>query len=318
MIRTPLRILPFLSFLLAVILWSPDRVEAAAAATHPGSEDFIATPFEWELNITMDEVSGSVTSLIEVFDDNGDDSASLVGSAELGPATSPARSAQRSPIDSNPALGATLVNDDLENRGFSSGLFTGGLGERIRITSSTSLSFNLEYVGPNARSGGDAVICLMPLQLAIFEGAGGVDPASAIFSFVLEVDDNEVYASTMRLSGADSDSAELTSLDGQIRTDGVFFEDDANNAFGFNFPALDLRIPMGVDFFPGDDSIEANLRFSTTIEGADSGWGGYAGQQSSFDPANIFIPVSTDPIPEPGGVTLLAVGLGGLILRRKR
>lgn len=315
MTRPSLRIFKSLS-LCGAILLPASFAGAASTATYPGSENFVTNPFEWELNITVDELSGSVNNLVELFDDNGDDSSSLVGSVEVGPSTAPSLDAQRSPVDANPAIGAALINDALENRGFSSGLFSGDVGNRLRITSSTSLFFTLEYVGPSSSSDGNAVICLMPLQLAIFQGGSGVDPATASFAYSLEVDGDEIYGSSMRLTGVDSNSAQLTSLNGQIRTDGVFFDDPTNSAFGYNFPAITLELPMGISFDQFDGSIEANLLFSTTIEGSDNGWGGYAGQQSSLDPANIFIPISAT-VPEPQSILLLAGGFV-LALRRRR
>ena len=314
MTKHPSQTFKFFPWCVAALSLAAIPAQADSTVTYAGSENFVSTPFEWEVIVSVDEVSGAVSSIAEIFNDTpsgGEINESLL----LGPSTSPARDAERSPVDSNPALGGSFVNDNLENRSVSSGLFYGDLDERLRITSSSSVSFELEYVGDQGSTEAEGVICLMPLQLSIFEGGSGVEAASVQYSYVVEVDGNEIYSNAVRLSGT-SASSQLTSLAGPLRTDGVFFSNPVDNAFGYDFPGITLNVPLGVTF---DESspLEANIRFTTTIEANDNNWGGYAGQQSSSDPSNIFIPISIGSIPEPQSAVYLALG-AAMMLRRKR
>jgi hypothetical protein len=321
MIPLHLRSFKILSFfwitmLAATPLW------AASTATYPGSEYYSFAPNDWSARVTVDEVSGSVpVNLVQDIDTDGS-SGLLEAIAEVGPSTTPARVAQRSPVDNSTAIGRGRVADVstasvpmLQNIGDSSGVFSGNLGERIRIQQRTALGFDIEYnnaANPNVN--GVAVICLMPIQLAIIEGGVSTNPSEAIFSYYLEIDGEEIYTNSMKLTKSVGGAVQLTAPEGTLRTDGVFFEDTTYNTIGFNFPAITLELPMGV--FSDGDSFEGLMEFSTTIEADDNGWGAYAGPSSTPVDPNTFIP-SFDLIPEPQSAALLGAGLLILTLRRR-
>ena len=164
---------------------------------------------------------------------------------------------------------------------------------------------DLEYIGTSDGQATGAVICLMPIQLAIVEGGSGTDPASATYFYSIEVDGDEVYSSSMRLSGT-STSAELTSEAGALRSDGVFFEDLTYNTFGYNFPALTVEVPMGT--FDAGEAKEAQIRFTATLEASDNNWGGYVGPTGGAVDPITFIPITTT-VPEPQVAGFLLAGL---------
>ena len=286
-------------------------VHAASTASYPSAALFDSTPVEWEIGVTIDEVSGLVNPLVDVFDYSDDDTETLIeGIAEVGPMTAPSLDAQRNPIESmSPASGRARVTSDLENIGDVSGVFYGDIGERIRIRSSSSLSMDLEYIGMSDGQAATAIICLMPMQLAVVEGGTGTDPASAMYFYSVEVDGDEIFTSSMSLSGT-STSAVLSSEAGALRTDGVFFEDLAYNTFGYNFPALTVSVPMGM--FDAGEIKEAEIRFTTTLEAPDNDWGGYAGPNGGAVDPITFIPTI---VPEPQAAGFL---LAGLLLALRR
>lgn len=306
-----LRNFKFLNLLGAMLFLLVPLAAQGAAGVYPGSGFFNTTPSEWEVSITIDEVSGLVVPLVDVFVSSSDETETLIqGQAELGPGTTPARDAQLNPIDTAPSLGRARVTSDLETIGDASGMFTANDGERIRIRSSSSLLFNLEFTGASDTPESTAIVCLMPIQLAVVEGGTGTPFGSAEYAFALEVDGVEIFTSSMRLSGTAA-SVQLTSLSGEVRTDGVFFEDATYNTFGINFPARTWAMPMGA--FNAGEILEAQISFATTIEAPDNNWGGYAGPTNATVDPNIFIPV-----PEPQVAGFLLAGLLVLLRRRVR
>ena len=269
-----------------MLLAGANQARADTTMIYEGSEFFTVTPFDWVVNVKIDEVSGLVNNLVEVFKDGSDVSGGLLqGEAEIGVGTIPSLDAVRSPVDSSNAGGRTRVIDTLENIGDASGVFSGGVGDRVRITSASDLQFELEYDGPESSVEAEAVICLMPIQLAVIRGdsvASGQE-ARATYRYYFEVDGDEVFSGAMSLTESGG-GVDLTAPDGDLRLDGVYFSDDTYDTFGFNFPAITYQVPMGI-FAPGDP-LEARLRFETTIEAPDSNWGAYAGPSSSTGSPN--------------------------------
>ncbi|MGI9243224.1 MAG: hypothetical protein ACR2RV_20670 [Verrucomicrobiales bacterium] len=282
---------------------------------YEGSEFFTVTPFDWVVNVKIDEVSGLVDNLVEVFKDGSDVSGGLLqGEAEIGVGTVPSLDAVRSPVDGSNAGGRTRVIDTLESIGDASGVFSGGIGDRVRITSTSDLQFELEYNGPESSVETEAVICLMPIQLSVIRGDAVVagQEARATYRYYFEVDGDEVFSGAMSLTESGG-GVDLSAPDGDLRLDGVYFSDDTYDTFGFNFPAITYQVPMGI-FEPGDP-LEARLRFETTIEAPDSNWGAYAGPSSSTGSPNMLIPIA---VPEPQVAGFLLAGLMVTLLRRSR
>lgn len=298
--------------LCALVPLAASSARAATSITYEGSEFFTVTPIDWVVNVKIDEVSGLVNNLVEVFHDGADVTGGILqGSAEIG---LPDLDAVKSPVDSSPAIGRSRVIDTLENIGDASGVFSGGVGDRLRISSTSSFQFELAYDGPKSAVETEAVVCLMPMQLAIIKGDSVLpgQEATATYRYYFEVDGDEVFSGSMRLTES-AGSVDLSAPDGDLRTDGVYFSDDTYNTFGFNFPAATYRVPMGI--FSQGNPLEAVLRFETTIEAPDSNWGGYSGPSSSSASPNMLIPVA---VPEPKVAGFLAAGLLLVILRRVR
>ncbi len=289
--------------------------KAASSITSGGSEFFTVTPFDWVVNVKVDEVSGVVNNLVEVFKDVSDVSGGLLeGEGQIEPGTTPALDAMRSPVDNSNAGGRARVIDTLENISDASGMFTGGNGDRVRITSTSNLQFELSYDGSESSVEAEAVICLMPIQLSIIRG-GAVpagQEAKATYRYYFEIDGNEIFSGSMSLTQSGS-GVDLSSPDGAVRTDGVYFQDDTYNTIGFNFPAATYQVPMGI--FDNGDPLEALLRFETSIEAPDNNWGAYAEPSSSTADPNMLIPIA---VPEPGVAGLLAAGVLLSLFRRSR
>lgn len=307
-----LRVLKTVLSLCMLVPLGAVSARAAASLTYGGSEFFTVTPIDWVVNVKIDEISPILTSLVEVYKNGSDVSGGLLdGYAEIGAGTTPALDAQRSPVNLETAIGRARVFETLENIGDASGLFTGDAGERIRISSTSRLEFDFSYDGPKSSVEAEAVICLMPIQLAVIRGDAvpGGQEASATYRYYFELDGYEIFSSSMRLSETGG-SADLSAPDGNLRTDGVYFSDPTYDTFGYNFPAATYQVPMGI--FDSGDALEAVLRFETIIEAPDNNWGGYAPINSSGE-TNMLIPVA---VPEPQVAGFLVAGL--LLSMRRR
>lgn len=290
----------------------PGTVLADATVTYPQSANFDVFA-DWMVSfVDISEVSGVVQPLVTDEDDDASGLGFAEARAEIDESTDPSRAAGRAPDDmDSTALGTAWTEDTQQTSAGASGVFTGGIGERIAITSTASQEFTLEWTG-EAVGSTTAVICLMPIRLAIFEGdelPAGINPATATYRYSLSIDGNAIYESGMRLSGTAGDQ-QLTTISGAPRTDGVFFSDPANNTFGVDFPAITVHAPMrGFDEF---EQRFGEIEFSMAVEAPDANWGAQA-TPNDEGAVNAFI-----PIPEPALPTLVALGLAAMAMRRTR
>jgi len=299
---------------------APFAMGAGSATDYPGSSFIDVTPDSLTSFVDVSEVSGVVVTIANDFDD---DSFSLIpydptvgdglaeARVEIDEGTNPSLAAGRNPTSAGmdeTALGLARTFDTLENMAVVSGVFDGNEGNRYEISAVSTQEFTLEYNVGGDLGSSTAVIELMPMQLVVFQGTEGATPAEVSYSISLSIDGDTIFEQGMRLSGT-SNVVELTALTGVARTDGTFFDDPANNAFGVDFPAVVIMTEMG-EFFDGEER-SGELTFEMTVVADDSGWGGYAAPAAQGD-MNLFV-----PIPEPSHAMLLGLSLL-LALRRRR